>query len=144
MFSVPSCLITIYNRMGNGQCEPVGWVVVGESYHLSLCLTNQPGIRLKFSVSKPKSFNNRLLRKDLELGQIIVMIIILVSSLVCPHRSVADTIILKSGRTIDATKCWEDGEIIKCKIYGQIVGYQKNDIAEAHLSTKPEKLLANK
>ena len=72
------------------------------------------------------------------MGQIIFMIMILVSSLISPHPSGADTIVLKSGRTIDATKCWEDGEIIKCNIYGQIVGYHKNDIAEAKLSTKPE------
>ena len=29
---VPSCLIKIYVRMGKGQCEPVGWLVIGESY----------------------------------------------------------------------------------------------------------------
>ena len=72
------------------------------------------------------------------MRQITFIIMILMSSLVCPHYSGADTIVLKNGRTIDATKCWEDGEIIKCKVYGQIVGYHKNDIAEARLSTKSE------
>ena len=27
-----SCLVRRYGRMGNGQCEPVGWLVVGENY----------------------------------------------------------------------------------------------------------------
>ena len=69
--------------------------------------------------------------------------IFLMSSLVCPQDSGAGTIVLKNGRTVDAAKCWEDGEIIKCKIYGQIVGYHKNDIAEAHLSIKSEIPAAN-
>ena len=36
VFGVPSCLVKIYGRMENGQCEPVGGLVVGGSYHYEL------------------------------------------------------------------------------------------------------------
>jgi hypothetical protein len=54
-----------------------------------------------------------------------------------PAHIQADTIILKGGRQINATKCWEDGELIKCKQYGAIVGYQKKDIMQ--VAPKPVK-----
>ena len=56
-----------------------------------------------------------------------------------PFLGQADTIILKSGRQINATKCWDSGDQIKCKIYGQVIGYQKSDIAEVHMGTIPVK-----
>ena len=73
------------------------------------------------------------------MRQIIFVAIILVSYMVYPLQSVADTIVLKSGRKINATKCWGSGDIIKCKIYGQVIGYQKNDIAEFSLDSPPSK-----
>ena len=65
-------------------------------------------------------------------------LISLVSLVMLAGNSDADTLKLKSGRTINATKCWKDGEIIKCKIYGQVIGYHKDDIAEMQLSAEPE------
>lgn len=56
--------------------------------------------------------------------------IAMISLWIVPLSSAADTIVLKSGRIIDAAKCWEDGDLVKCKIYGQVIGYHKNDIAE--------------
>ena len=72
------------------------------------------------------------------MRQILFVAIILVSCMVYTLQPGADTIVLKSGRTIEATKCWESGDIIKCKIYGQTVGYHKNDIADARLSSNSE------
>lgn len=56
-----------------------------------------------------------------------------------PAPGQADTITLKSGRQIDSTKCWESGDQLKCKIYGQVIGYQKSDIAEFKLDSAPPK-----
>ena len=66
------------------------------------------------------------------------------STLIClsllimlPVQTIADTVILKNGKTIQSEKCWEDGELIKCKLYGQTIGYSKSDVAEYRLNSKP-------
>ena len=41
----------------------------------------------------------------------------------------ADTVILKSGREIDASKCWKEAGMIKCRKLGQIVGFPESDVA---------------
>lgn len=58
-----------------------------------------------------------------------------------PFQSAADTVILKSGRTIQVSNCWEAGDLVKCKLYGQIVGYSKSDIAEYRIDPRPIKLI---
>lgn len=56
-----------------------------------------------------------------------------------PSLSIADTIILKNGKRIDSPQCWEDGDLVKCKVYGQTIGYQKKDIEEVTIESIPEK-----
>ena len=41
----------------------------------------------------------------------------------------ADTVILKSGREIEASKCWKEAGMIKCRKLGQIVGFPESDVA---------------
>jgi hypothetical protein len=53
--------------------------------------------------------------------------------------SIADTLILKNGRSIDSPKCWEAEDLIKCKLHGQTIGYPKNDVAEIRIESVPEK-----
>lgn len=58
--------------------------------------------------------------------------------LVFPCQSYADTFTLKNGREITAINCWEDGDLIKCNLYGQTVGYPKSDVANFQIDAKPE------
>ncbi len=67
----------------------------------------------------------------------LIAAISLASLIMFPIHLVADTIVLKSGRKIDATKCWEDGDLVKCKVYGQVIGYHKSDIAEIKMNAAP-------
>jgi hypothetical protein len=53
--------------------------------------------------------------------------------------STADILILKNGRSIDSPKCWEDGNLVKCMLHGQTIGYPKNDVAESKIKSVPEK-----
>ena len=52
--------------------------------------------------------------------QIFSIVIALISFFMIIDHSVADTVILKSGRTVAAAQCWEDGDVIKSKLYGQV------------------------
>jgi hypothetical protein len=52
------------------------------------------------------------------------------SLILIPHVALSDTLILKSGKTIQSSSCWEDGDLIKCKLHGQSVGYPRSDVAE--------------
>jgi hypothetical protein len=45
-----------------------------------------------------------------------------------PFFARADTLILKSGRKIEASKCWYEGEIIKCEKFGQIIGFSQSEV----------------
>lgn len=74
------------------------------------------------------------------MRQLLISTCLLVFMLL-PFQSVADTIILKSGKTIQASDCWEEGDLVKCKLYGQIVGYSKSDIAEYRIAPRPIKLI---
>jgi hypothetical protein len=62
----------------------------------------------------------------------------LISLIMCPVYSEADTILLKNGRKIEAARCWEDGDLIRCKIHGQTIGYPKRDITEIKMDSAPE------
>jgi len=76
-----------------------------------------------------------------------IAVIIMLSLIMFPIISVADTITLKNGRIINPTKCWEDGDLIKCKQHGATVGYQKNDIEQVAPKIekkKKETIRANK
>lgn len=61
----------------------------------------------------------------------------ILSLIMFPIISVADTITLKNGRKVDPTKCWEDGDLVKCKVYSQVIGYHKSDISEIKMDTAP-------
>jgi hypothetical protein len=56
-----------------------------------------------------------------------------------PGRSDADNVVLKNGRKINAAKCWEDGDLIRCNLYGQIVSYPKDEVANLTVESSPEK-----
>jgi hypothetical protein len=45
-----------------------------------------------------------------------------------PFFASADTLVLKSGRKIEASKCWYEGEIIKCEKFGQIIGFSQSEV----------------
>lgn len=55
------------------------------------------------------------------------------------NYSLADTLVLKSGKKIVATKCWEQGDLVKCQLHGQTIGYAKTDIAEVQMDALPAK-----
>lgn len=40
----------------------------------------------------------------------------------------ADTIYLKSGKTVRAEKTWEEGDQIKASLFGATIGYDKSDV----------------
>ena len=48
----------------------------------------------------------------------------------------ADTVILKSGREIEASKCWQEAGMIKCRKLGQIVGFPESDVATVIIEKK--------
>jgi len=52
--------------------------------------------------------------------------------------SEADTLILKNGRHINSMKCWEDGDLIKCKVHGQVIGYPKDQVVEIRKDSVPK------
>ncbi len=39
----------------------------------------------------------------------------------------ADTLYLKSGKVVRAEKIWEEGDLIKCRMYGAVIGYPLAD-----------------
>jgi hypothetical protein len=57
---------------------------------------------------------------------IYVIVVFLIFTI--PLFARADTLILKSGRKIEASKCWHEAEIIKCEKFGQIIGFSKNEV----------------
>jgi hypothetical protein len=54
-----------------------------------------------------------------------------------PVLTFADTIVLKNGRVIEASSCWEEERLIRCRLHGQIVGYPKNAVREVIKQTPP-------
>ena len=45
-----------------------------------------------------------------------------------PFYVEADTLILKSGRKIEASKCWHEAGMIKCRKLGQIIGFSESEV----------------
>jgi len=41
----------------------------------------------------------------------------------------ADTVILKSGKQIESSKCWREAGMIKCRKLGQIIGFPESEVA---------------
>ncbi|GAB6909927.1 hypothetical protein DESC_60005 [Desulfosarcina cetonica] len=74
--------------------------------------------------------------------RLFVTLISLVSLIMFAGYSGADTIKLKSGRTIKASKCWENGDQVKCKVQGgATIGFQKKDVVSVLKDFKVPKLL---
>ena len=65
-------------------------------------------------------------------GYIIVVFLVFTISI----SSRADTLILKSGRKIDASRCWHEAEIIKCEKFGQIIGFSQSEVDTVILDKK--------
>jgi hypothetical protein len=58
--------------------------------------------------------------------RVYVIVVFLIFTM--PLFSRADTIILKSGRKIESSKCWYEAEIIKCEKFGQIIGFSQSEV----------------
>lgn len=57
-----------------------------------------------------------------------VYVIVVFLMFAIPLFARADTLVLKSGRKIEASKCWYEGEIIKCEKFGQIIGFSQSEV----------------
>jgi hypothetical protein len=62
----------------------------------------------------------------------------LISLLLFPAYTQADTIILKSGRQINDSKCRGSGDQIRRKIYGQVIGCSESFIAGVKRALLPK------
>ena len=58
---------------------------------------------------------------------IYVIVVFLTFSI--PFFSRADTLILKSGKQIESSKCWREAGMIKCRKLGQIIGFSESEVA---------------
>jgi hypothetical protein len=50
-----------------------------------------------------------------------------------PFSVEADTLVLKSGRKIEASKCWHEAGMIKCRKLGQIIGFAESEVAAVYI-----------
>jgi hypothetical protein len=57
-------------------------------------------------------------------------------TLAVPLFALADTVILKSGRKIEASKCWQEAGMIRCRKLGQIIGFSENEVATVTIDKK--------
>lgn len=57
-----------------------------------------------------------------------IYVIIVFLTLTFPLFAKADTVILKSGRKIEASKCWKEAGTIKCNKFGQIIGFSESEV----------------
>jgi hypothetical protein len=57
-----------------------------------------------------------------------IYVIVVFLTFTIPLFARADTLILKSGRKIEASRCWHEAEIIKCEKFGQIIGFSKSEV----------------
>ncbi|OQY59236.1 MAG: hypothetical protein B6245_07735 [Desulfobacteraceae bacterium 4572_88] len=51
----------------------------------------------------------------------------------------ADTIILKNGKKIETMVAWEDGEQIKCRMFGSVIGFSKENVERVEKTSLGEK-----
>jgi hypothetical protein len=57
-----------------------------------------------------------------------ICLIIALFILSIPFSVEADTLVLKSGRKIEASKCWHEAGMIKCRKLGQIIGFAESEV----------------
>ena len=50
--------------------------------------------------------------------------LVFVAIFITPQLIAADTILLKDGRRIEAEQVWLEGEMVRYKKYGTVVGFQ--------------------
>jgi len=65
-----------------------------------------------------------------------IYIIVVFLALTIPLFAQADTVILKSGRKIEASKCWREAGMIKCRKLGQIIGFSESVVATISIDKK--------
>ena len=63
-------------------------------------------------------------------------VIVVLLTLAIPLFALADTVILKSGRKIEASKCWREAGMIRCRKLGQIIGFSENEVATVTIDKK--------
>jgi hypothetical protein len=54
----------------------------------------------------------------------------LIFFIIFPFFAIADVIILKNGKQIKSEEVWEEGNQVKCYLFGQIVGYPKETVKQ--------------
>jgi len=65
-----------------------------------------------------------------------IYVIVVFLTLTIPFSAQADTLILKSGRKIEASKCWREAGMIKCRKLGQIIGFSESEVATISIDKK--------
>jgi len=63
-----------------------------------------------------------------QLYALLLLSTFLLISIAVDKNAAADTIFLKNGRAIECARIWEEGDIVKAKIHGAVVGYPKDSI----------------
>jgi len=58
-----------------------------------------------------------------------IYVIVVFWTFTIPLFSRADTLILKSGKQIESSKCWRKAGMIKCRKLGQIIGFPESELA---------------
>lgn len=62
-----------------------------------------------------------------QLYALLLLSTFLVISISFDKKAAADTIFLKNGRSIECARIWEEGDIVKARIHGAVVGYPKDN-----------------
>jgi len=60
----------------------------------------------------------------------IIIILIFCTSLIASQLGYCDTLIFKSGRQISGSQAWTEGNQIKIIKFGEVIGFNKNKVAE--------------
>ncbi len=55
-----------------------------------------------------------------------------------PFAAGADTVVLKNGKRIETSLAWEEGGLIKCRRFGAVVGYPKENVERVESSGVPD------
>ncbi|MDD5432831.1 MAG: tetratricopeptide repeat protein [Candidatus Omnitrophica bacterium] len=70
--------------------------------------------------------------------KIVLIILLLISGLYFPSLSFSETIVLKSGKTVEGKLVEKTGKYIKLEIHGVVVPYFKNEIADVGEKAKKQ------
>jgi len=95
---------------------------------ISPCGRNDRILELRHSLPKV-----RVLQPPYLLLGLFVLLMCLAAAL--PAH--ADTIFFKNGARLDISKTWQEDEQVKCKMYGQEVGYPLKDVLRVEKNTAP-------